>query len=359
MAAASAMLADVREAFAASASLKQKAATKGLSYGCAVKSRVLIDDTKFALNAVLEADTLVPEYELKREITQAKSGSYDFYGADQIVTFGQTAGQRVRGHTLAWYAANPPWLEASLRGGTRANAEALLTGYINVAMKRYAGRIGEWDVVNEAVEPQERGLNAMRVRNVWFEMLGEQYIDLAFQAARQADPKSRLFLADYSVEANTPGNEERRNAVLRLIERLKKRGVPVDGFAVQGHLKPFQEPFSQTVFARFLDELKGFGLKIGITEFDLADRGGPGNWPIRDRKLADAARNFLDVAFANTAVKSLLTWGLTDRYSWLSTYPDYKWPDGTYSRGLPLDSNYWRKPLYYAIAAALDAAPTR
>jgi endo-1,4-beta-xylanase len=56
---------------------------------------------------------------------------------------------------------------------------------------------------------------------------------------------------------------------------------------------------------------------------------------------------------------SVLSWGLSDRYSWLSTYPEYRWPDGQKSRGLPLDADLNRKRLWAEMAAAFDAAPMR
>ena len=63
--------------------------------------------------------------------------------------------------------------------------------------------------------------------------------------------------------------------MLKLLDRLMKRGVPIDAIGIQGHLKPYKEPFNQRQFARFLDTLSGYGLKLSITEFDIADRGGP------------------------------------------------------------------------------------
>jgi endo-1,4-beta-xylanase len=101
------------------------------------------------------------------------------------------------------------------------------------------------------------------------------------------------------------------------------------------------------------------GLAIAITEFDLADRGGPADVTQRDAQIAAVGRAFLDVALDSPVMGSVLSWGLSDRYSWLSTYPDYRWPDGQKSRVLPLDENLRRKRLWAEMAAAFDAAPPR
>ncbi|MGK6319193.1 endo-1,4-beta-xylanase [Sphingomonas sp. DT-204] len=339
--------------------LDARARRSGRHFGCAIKSSQLAKDPPFIAAVLREAGMIVPEYELKRHVTQAKPGRYDFSGADRLADFARAHDLAMRGHTLVWYAFNPPWLEAALAQAEGPAREALLTGYIDTAMHRYAGRIGEWDVVNEAVEPKEGRPDGMRAKNPWAQAFGERYIDIAFHAAREADPDARLFLNDFGLEHDSARCAARRGAILKLLERLLARGVPVDALGIQGHLKPFREGFSEKVFADFLAEVRGMDLGIAITEFDIADRGGPGRVDLRDADVAAVGRAFLDVALDNRAVGPVLSWGLSDRYSWLSTYPEYRWPDGQFSRGLPLDADLNRKRLWAAIAAAFDKAPTR
>lgn len=338
--------------------LAAHARRSGRYFGAAVKSRLLREDAAFRAAVVRECDILVQEYELKRKTTEPKPGRYDFSGADQIIDFAQAHNMRARGHALVWHAANPPWLEPALiTAGDAGERRRLMTSYIGVAMRRYAGRIAEWDVINESLEPNEGRADGMRAGSMWMKALGEHYIDIAFHTARETDDRAMLFLADYGLEHDSPRCERRRTAMLKLLDRLMSRGVPIDAIGVQGHLKPYKEKFNQRLFANFLNTLSGYGLKLSITEFDIADRGGPPNPAKRDQEVAAVARAFLDVALDNPAMGSVLCWGLSDRYSWLSTYPDYKWPDGQLSRVLPLDGKMARKPMWDAIAAAFDAAP--
>ncbi|MGH6612743.1 endo-1,4-beta-xylanase [Sphingomonas sp.] len=352
-------LAQAKPGGAPSPGLAQHARRSGRSFGCAIRSSQFAKDPAFIAAVVREANVVVQEGELKRSVTQPAPGRFNFAGADKIIDFAMQHGMAARGHTLAWYAANPPWLEGALRSAPLRGRVALLTGYINVAMRRYAGRISEWDVVNEAIEPKQNRADGMRDQSMWLQTMGERYIDLAFRTARRADPKARLFLTDFGLEHDSRRCEQRRNAMLRLLDRLMSRQVPIDALGIQGHLKPYREGFNQRVFADFLERVRGFGLRIAITEFDLADLGGPPDIAKRDAEIAAVARAFLDVALASPAVDSVLTWGLSDRYSWLSTYDGYRWPDGQPSRGLPLDINLRRKPLWSAIAAAFDGAPAR
>lgn len=340
-----------------SGGLAAHARRSGRYFGAAIKSRQLREDADFTAAVARECDMVVEEYELKRGTTEPKQGKYDFSGADQIIAFAQKHGMQARGHALVWYAAQPPWLEPALKAANSAGREKLMTSYIDTAMPRYAGKITEWDVVNEAIEPNQGRADGMRMESMWMQAMGEEYIDIAFHRARETDPRAMLFLTDYGIEHDSPRCERRRTAMLKLLDRLMARNVPVDAIGIQGHLKPFKEGFSQDVFARFLAQLSDYGLALSVTEFDVADKGGPPSPDKRDQQVASVARAFLDVALDNPAMRSVLCWGLSDRYSWLSNFPEYKWPDGQLSRGLPLDGQMRRKPLWDAIAAAFDAAP--
>lgn len=346
----------------AGTSLRSRAAAKGVQFGCAVNSWDLWRDKAFAAAVAREAGIVVPEGELKRGLVQIRPGAFDFSGADHIADFARDNGQAMRGHTFCWYTSNPPWLEAALRSGIAMPAKrALLTDYIEAAMAHFRGRITAWDVCNEVVAPDDGSPDGMRIKNnVWQEVFTERYIDIAFQTARAADPSVTLYLNDFGIESAVAWQERKRTAILRLLDRLKRRNVPIDAFGIQCHMKPYKEPFDQDVFAKFLHDLSGYGLKLAITELDFLDRGGPDDPARRDADMAAAAKSLLDVALDNQATVAVLTWGLTDNHSWLnSKWVSDRWPDGQLSRGLPLDAGLRAKPLYRAIADAFDQAPPR
>ena len=119
-----------------------------------------------------------------------------------------------------------------------------------------------------------------------------------------------------------------------LLERLIAKGVPIDGFAAQGHIKPFVAPFNQEIYSKFLAQISSLGLRMVLSEFDVADKGGDPDPAKRDVQIASATKTFLDVFLANSKTTGMLTWGLSDRGSWLSTSPSYEWPDGQLVRGL-------------------------
>ncbi len=67
--------------------------------------------------------------------------------------------------------------------------------------------------------------------------------------------------------------------------------------------------------------------------------------------------DYLSVALDEPAVIGVLTWGLSDRYTWLSSYKPRS--DKAPVRPLPLDAQLNRKLAWNAIARAFDNAPAR
>lgn len=337
--------------------LRVRASKKGLYYGCALHAEQLADEP-FRDALIREANIVVHEGALKWEWVHPEEDRYDFSAANSLVEFAAKNDMKVRGHTLLWYAVNPPWVEARLASNP---SERVFTDHIEKVAGYYRGRIHSWDVVNEALEPAEGHPDGLRIKsNPWFKAFGPSHIETAFYAARQADPNAMLFYNDYAVEAATSDNLRKRVALLRLCERLRAKRVPIDAVGIQGHLKAFREPFDERIFARFLADIRSLGLKVMVTEFDVADIGGPTDIVKRDAEVASLTRRFMDVLFDNPNTIGMLTWGLSDRYSWLS-HPiwgaDYRWPDGQLSRGLPLDGDLNRKPMWHAIAHSISSRP--
>jgi len=93
-----------------------------------------------------------------------------------------------------------------------------------------------WDVVNEAVEPADARPDGLR-KSPWLDLIGPEYIELAFQTAAKADPQAKLTYNDYGIELDTQEHIVKRGQVLLLLRRLKARGVPLHAVGVQSHLQ--------------------------------------------------------------------------------------------------------------------------
>lgn len=340
-----ALRASIRES--GDAPLRALAARRGLVYGCAASSFEL-RDPDFAAALAREAGIIVPEYEMKRGVIEAARGQYDFSGADRLFAFARAHGMAFRGHPLVWHKRNPGWLEAAIEA---ERDQALLTGYIAAVMQRYKTRAQSWDVVNEAISPQDGRPDGLR-NNVWLKAFGPSYIDMAYRAAREADPSALLVYNDWGCEGGEKWNDRFRAATLDFLEGALGRGVPIGALGLQGHLQAFGPQVDQGKLRGFLSRVKSLGLRILVTEHDVDDSGGPSDIAARDRAVADASRRFLDVVLDNSATIAVLTWGLSDRFL---NSPGWKARlIGFSPRTLPLDAGLQRTEMWQAMARALE-----
>ena len=349
-------------------SLNDLARAKGMRFGSAVAAggpgtgTTTLDDPRYSQVLAHECGLLVHENELKWYVLRPDVDTYDYARADRIMDFASAHGMDVRGHTLLWHHPRwfPGWIETHDYGARpAAEAERLVVEHINAVIGRYGDRIKSWDVVNETVDADTGALRQTALSR----HLGDQEIvDLAFHTARAAAPDAQLVYNDYmSWEA---GHEAHQTGVLRLLEGMKARGVPIDALGVQSHIGSGNSDDSvgfdtarEANWRRFMDEVTGMGLDIVISEFDVHDKNLPADIPSRDQAVAELARRYLDLMFSYPQTKDVLAWGMVDSYSWLQG----NWPraDGIAKRPTPYDADYQPKPLRQAIADAFIAAPAR
>jgi endo-1,4-beta-xylanase len=277
---------------------------------------------------------------------------FDFSAVDALVEFAASNKLLFRGHNLVWHNCLPDWYQEVVNSH---NAEQILVNHVQTVVGRYAGKVHSWDVVNEAIEPKDNRSDRLR-RTPWVEFLGPSYVDLAFRVAAAADPQAMLIYNDYGLEYDTPEHEAKRDAVLTLLQQLKAQGTPVHGFGMQSHLYAHITRFNPEKLRRFLADVASLGLKILVTELDVVDRDLPADITVRDRIVASAYEDYLDVVLDEPAVIAVLTWGLSDRYTWLSESQPRS--DGLPVRPLPLDENMNRKLAWNAIARAFDRRPS-
>jgi len=215
-------------------SLETLARAKGMHFGTALSSRGL-EDAPYLELIRAQCGIMVPENELKMPALQARPGTWDFARADRLLEFAANNGLKARGHCLLWHHPRwlPRWLESHDFGSDpRAGAETLLREHIEIACKEFERRIVSWDVVNEAVD----NITGEMRETVLSKSIGspDQVLEIAFRTARAVLPNTELVYNDYmGWEAD---NAPHRNGVLRLLERFRKNGVPVNALGIQAHI---------------------------------------------------------------------------------------------------------------------------
>jgi len=345
-------------ALAPSVGLRELARRRGMSFGTAVRGQLLQDDPVLAALVAREADVVVPEWEAKWDSLQPERGRFEFGSLHQVIRFAQAANQRVRGHALVWHVAMPPWLAPAL-ATSRAEADAILETHITTVLRETREHIRDWDVVNEIISNPPGSDNPDTTEGdlrptPWLAALGPGYAERALRLARQVDPTLRLTLNDYGIEADTPWAALKRERLLRVVRGLIDRRCPLDAIGIQAHLQ-MREPFRAEPFVAFLRSLRELGLAILITELDVREPDVLAPTPAdRDAAVADYAGTFVNAAIEGGA-RTFLTWGLTDRDSWLVQEPGVARNDGQTHRGHLYDTALQPKAMRARLAQIFSA----
>lgn len=329
----------------ASVPLKQVASDKAILFGAATQQWILQSDSEYAKDFVKHCGVLVPENELKWATVEPQPNSFNFAPGDWLADFAAANGILFRGHCLVWHNQIPSWAG---RATSAAAIQDQLTNHISQTVRHYAGRAYSWDVVNEAINPDDGRPDYLR-KTVWLNALGPAYIDLAFRTAAEEDPNAILVYNDYGLEYETGNAAARRAGVLKLLTGLKASGTPVHALGIQAHLQG-TDSFNSSSLASFLKEVADLGLKIFITELDVSDQRLPADIGIRDEIVADVYQQFLETVLQEPAVNTVITWGLSDKYTWLNQFSPR--PDHQPVRPLPLDRSLQPKT---AIAGMINA----
>ena len=324
--------------------------------GAALSSRT-IDDPGLSGLVRRHCRSLTPEVEWKWAAVERTRGVFDFSEADRIAEFATANAMALRGHALVWHASIPDWADPLLVPGAKWS---LVGDFMSRMVGRYGPAVGQWDVVNEPIEPQD-GFDGRRV-SPFYAAFGRRYIERALEEARSLAAEAKLFINDYGLEYDTPSHAARRAALLQLVRSIKQSGVPLDAVGLQSHLDLRAGPFDPVVYREFLKQLAGEGVELAITEFDVKESDYPLPVAERDQAVADHAARFLDVALAEPTMGDLTCWGLSDRFSWLKVEPrDYarfpdRWTDGSspgLNRGAPFSADLRAKPLWTVLQTRL------
>jgi endo-1,4-beta-xylanase len=273
-------------------------------------------------------NSISPENVMKWEKIHPRPGpdGYDFAASDRYVEFGEKNGMFIVGHTLVWHSQTPRWVFQGEGAGaiTREDLLKRMRDHIHTVVGRYKGRIKAWDVVNEALNED----GSLR-QSQWHRIIGEDYIEKAFEYAHEADPAAELRYNDFSIE-----DEPKRKGAIALVKKLQAQKAPIGGFGSQTHAN-LTQPSAELLDAA-LTEFAELGIPISITELDVvasqrgqrsrsaevsqnAQAGGGGLVDAADQRLADQYRNLFRVFLKHRKNIKLVTfWGVTDRDSWRS-----------------------------------------
>lgn len=311
-----------------------------LKIGAAVEPEQLAD----ADGALLarQFSSLVAENAMKPLRIHPQEDRYVFGPADALVAFAEQHGLAVRGHTLLWGSHTPDWFWQGADGqpATREQVLQRLKQHIATVVGHYRGRVYAWDVVNEAIDPNQS--SCLR-DDRWMQVIGPDYLAVAFRAAHAADPQARLFINDFNTQ-----EPAKRDCLARVVKGLLAEGVPVQGIGHQTHISIYWPSLaaidqSLTTFARL-------GLENQITELDMSlyqHHDYQPQQPLAQRLnlQAERYRDLMALVLAHPEVTAVTWWGVADDHSWLNHQPGAPGDD----QPLLFDRQQRPKPAYWAV----------
>lgn len=297
-------------------------------------------------------NSVVSENDMKMESVHPEEGRFDFEKADALIRFGEKYNMSIIGHCLIWHSQCPEWFCVD-KNGKNVSADILkqrMKEHITTVVSRYKGKIKGWDVVNEAI--LEDGSYR---KSRFYQILGEEFIPLAFQYAHEADPNVELYLNDYNMH-----EAGKRETYVKIIHELKNRGLRIDAIGMQGHVGmdyPDIEEFEKSMTA-----YAGTGIKVMITEWDMSALPTAR----RSSNITDTAaykkalnpyteslpdsvserwnarmKQFFNLFLKHAdQVDRVTAWGVTDRESWKNDFP----VRGRHDYPLLFDRDYQMKP---------------
>jgi len=279
---------------------------------------------------------------MKFVFLEPEQGVFNFTGADVVVDIARDHGKYLRCHNLIWESQLPDWV--TMGNWTAATLTAVMKEHITGAITGLGHACYSWDVINEALAS-----NGSFSSSIWYDTIGPDYFPLAFQFAQEAVESIgggiKLYYNDYGIE--NPGNKS--TAVVNLVKQLQSQKIQIDGIGLESHFVVGETPSMADQVAT-KESYTALGLEVVITELDI--RFDPDI--VNATGYALQAQEYYDSVASCVAVKDCVgvtVWDFDDQYSWIpQTFPGQGDAD-------LYNSDFTRKPAYYACADALSKVP--
>ena len=330
-------------------SLGSIAAERGISFGSAIDMDTLTNPAQAALYTH-HARVFTSDNAMKFGALRPIEGPANFDNADKLVAFCAEAKIPLRGHCLIWNEWTPEWV----RKLSSQRCAYWLDRHIDEVVGRYAGKLQQWDVVNEPFWPQHGRPGGFR-DGPWLAAMGKDYVVRALKRARAAHAAGKIAINEAGPEwEQTFGTPAKpfRDGLLGLIDEVQAAGVTLDSVGLQCHWFP-EFAFDASRFTGYLHALAGRGVAISLSEIDINDARFSGSIAARDAKVGRRYGQLITAALREPKVSAFLTWQLSDNASWINSVPALWGPGGRRPRPLPFDAAYQPKAAYAAIAKAL------
>jgi endo-1,4-beta-xylanase len=274
--------------------------TKNVTFGTE-GSGWLFGDPQAAELVTEQVDLVVPSDSDWADIEPVR-GKYNFHKLDRQISVWNKAGKEIRAPGVLFQDA-PNWLEQG--NYSKEELTVFIREYITALINHGKEKgIKQYIIVNEPYLP------TYREDDFFYKVFGGyDYIEIAFEAARKADPSAILI---YNDTDNHDSDGLTTPLTRQIVERLKSKSL-IDAVGIQGHLGdwvgvPNYDDMKAT--------LQSYGIPVIVTEFDYHLGDVPGTGEQREIQKALVYQRFLRVAL-EIGITDFTFWGLDERNSWL------------------------------------------
>ena len=320
-----------------SATLKNAAACHDVLVGSPIRSADY-DDVLSRERGLFELSVLTATTYIKQ--TQPERGRFNWKLTDRDFDIAERNGMKIHGHPLIWGSDyyQPEWL---MELGDPKQVEAVFSDYIKRAVQRYQGRIHYWDVINEGIRDDGKGIRD----SVWKRGIGPSYIERAFRLARKYDQGAHLIYNEYGTAQAGKVESKKFQYMKKMLNDMKADNVPIDGVGWQMHATVDKVLSKDFPLKERLHEIAALGFVNHITELDIRiDSTSEKNLEKQKRAFKKVATAFLSLDKSKRGTFGV--WGISDKNSWLNWFLK--------KREFPLlfDDLAQKKPAYYGVLEA-------
>ncbi len=328
--------------------------------GTAISNGTLASNDQVILELIRrEFNAITAENCMKSGLIQPRQGQWEWELADRFMDFGSENNMTIVGHALVWHSQAPQDFFVHPDGSriSRAELTKRMETHISTLMQRYKGRVHIWDVVNEAID-EDQGWR----RSPFHQIMGPEYMEYAFHLAHELDANAHLMYNDYNM--HNPG---KREFLVNILRDYRKRGVPIHGVGLQGHVGldwPDLGEFEKSIVTHAAEGMRIHVTELDVdvlpvawdymgaeisTEFEYSEQLNP--WPdglpteIEQRLTARYVELFELFLKHRDKIDRITTWGTHDGESWKNDFP----VRGRTNYPLLFDRNLQPKPAHQAL----------
>ncbi len=233
--------------------------------------------------------------------TQPQEGTFNLSFSGKLIDKAFVYDMPVFVEPLVFYAGSPNWMKILPKDRLVEAMNGQIRAVMGEVKKRKTVGRPIYKVANEAYDGN----------NFLMRTIGPEYVDIAFQTARDTDPSAILLYNDYDNHTKTHavyGNQYKRTK--DIADRLHAKGL-IDGVGIEMYIDGANPPNMQDI----VDTLPTYPVPPYITEFIVNMKNVPANTPGRSTKQAQLYEDATRAAITGGA-KMFVDFQLGDKFTY-------------------------------------------